>query len=214
MSVDEQRRQMVDRQLKVRGVTDPNVLRAFLSVPRHKFVPAEYVRQAYEDHPIPIGEDQTISQPYIVALMVSQAQLQGHERVLEVGTGSGYQAAILAQLALEVYTVERLPRLLRQAADRLAELGYTNVHLSAGNGSLGWPEHAPYDAILVAAAAPDVPSSLVAQLAEGGRMILPTGPPEAQMLIKVEKRQGELFRTQIAGCMFVPLIGREGWREG
>lgn len=206
MNTEDLRRQMVERQLRARDITSPAVLRAFQTVPRHKFVPPEYVRQAYEDHPIPIGEDQTISQPYIVALMVSQAQLQGHERVLEVGTGSGYQAAILAQLALEVYSIERLPGLLRQAADRLAALGYTNVHLSAGNGTLGWPEHAPYDAILVAAGTPEVPQPLLEQLAEGGRLIIPVGAADAQMLVKIERHQDEFRQTQVAGCVFVPLV--------
>jgi protein-L-isoaspartate(D-aspartate) O-methyltransferase len=149
----------------------------------------------------------------MVALMTSQLRLQGHERILEIGTGSGYQTAILAELALEVFSVERLPELLHAVRRRLEALGYLNVHLSAANGSLGWPEHAPYDAILVSAAAPDVPAPLLEQLAEPGRMIVPVGEPEGQMLHLVEKRSGTVFQTAIASCVFVPLIGKHGWPE-
>ena len=211
MSFDADRAAMVERQLRARGITEPAVLAAFRNVPRHEFVPPDFASQAYADHPIPIGEDQTISQPYIVALMVSQLGLQGHERVLEIGTGSGYQTAILSQLALEVYSVERLPGLLRQAEQRLSRLGYTNIHLSPGNGTLGWTEHAPYETIVVAAAAPDVPQALLEQLIDGGRMVLPVGASDGQVLIKVEKRSGQVRQTQIAGCLFVPLIGEQGW---
>ncbi len=213
MSFEAERAAMVERQLHARGITEPAVLAAFRSVPRHEFVPADFARQAYADHPIPIGEEQTISQPYIVALMVSQLGLQGHERVLEIGTGSGYQTAILSQLALEVYSVERLSGLLRQAEDRLGRLGYTNIHLSPGNGTLGWIEHAPYEAIIVSAAAPDVPPALLDQLADGGRMVLPVGASDGQVLVKVEKRPGQIRQTQIGGCLFVPLIGEQGWPQ-
>jgi protein-L-isoaspartate(D-aspartate) O-methyltransferase len=206
------RARMVEEQLRSRGIADERVLAAFARVPRHAFVPAEFARDAYADHPIPIGGGQTISQPYIVALMVSSLALHGHERVLEVGTGSGYQAAILSHLALEVYSVERLPDLLALAAQRLAALGSANVHLSAGNGSLGWPEFAPYEGIVVSAGAPDVPPPLVAQLAEGGRLVLPVGPQDSQTLTCLRRQGGSLIRRELAGCMFVPLLGRHGWR--
>lgn len=211
MSVDEQRARMVDEQLKERGLNDERLLAAFRKVPRHLFVPQELQHDAYADRPLPIGGGQTISQPYMVGLMTNGLRLQGHERVLEIGAGSGYQAAILAELALEVYSVERLPELLTSAADRLEALGYRNVRLAPGNGSLGWPECAPYDAILVTAAAPDIPPPLLEQLADPGRMVLPVGPHDAQTLIEVEKRRGAVRRKAVAGCVFVPLLGQHGW---
>ena len=211
MSFDEERVRMVAEQLRARGMTDERVLAAFRKVPRHLFVPQEFRREAYTDHPLPIGDGQTISQPYIVALMAQSLRLKGHERVLEIGTGSGYQTAILAELALEVFSVERLPALLVQARERLDALGYLNLRWSAGNGSLGWPEHAPYDAILVSAAAPDVPQPLVDQLGDGGRMVLPIGPPQAQTLVSVEQHHGTVVRRDVASCVFVPLIGEHGW---
>ena len=208
-----ERARMVEEQIKARGLTDPRLLAAFRNVPRHRFVPVELQQEAYQDHPLPIPSGQTISQPYMVALMTSQLRLQGHERVLEIGTGSGYQTAILATLGLEVFSVERLPELLQTVRQRLEALGYLNVHLSAGNGSLGWPEHAPFDAILVSAAAPDVPAPLVKQLAEPGRMVVPVGAPDGQMLQEVEKRDGMVFQRAIASCVFVPLLGKHGWPE-
>ena len=207
----EQRLRMVEEQLKARGIADARLLAAFRKVPRHLFVPPALQRDAYADHPLPVGGGQTISQPYIAALMTGCLGLQGHERVLEVGTGSGYQTAILAELALEVFSVERLPELLSAAVERLNGLGYLNVHVTTGNGSLGWPEHAPYDAILVTAAAPDIPKPLVDQLADPGRLVLPIGPQGSQMLIQVEKRHGAIRRTEIASCVFVPLLGEHGW---
>ena len=211
MTFDEQRERMVRDQLLARGITDERLLAAFRKVPRHRFVPPEFEAQAYTDHPLPIGAGQTISQPYMVALMTGRLGLQGHERVLEIGAGSGYQAAILAELTLEVFSVERVPDLLRAAAERLSALGCLNVHFTAGNGSLGWPQHAPYDAILVTAAAPDVPEPLLAQLADGGTMVLPIGPQEGQMLVEVRKRHGIVTQREVAGCVFVPLVGRHGW---
>ncbi|MBI2104610.1 MAG: protein-L-isoaspartate(D-aspartate) O-methyltransferase [Candidatus Omnitrophica bacterium] len=211
MSFEEQREQMVLEQLLARGLTDERLLAAFRKVPRHRFVPPELEAQAYTDHPLPIGAGQTISQPYMVALMTSRLVLQGHERVLEIGAGSGYQAAILAELALEVFSVERIPELLRAAAERLGALGYLNVHFTAGNGSLGWAAHAPYDAIVVTAAAPEIPEPLLAQLADGGTMVLPIGPPEGQMLVEARKRHGTVTQREIASCVFVPLLGRYGW---
>ncbi len=211
MSFDEERERMVERQLKARGLADPRLLAAFRKVPRHAFVPAELQRDAYADHPLPIGSGQTISQPYMTALMISLLRLQGHERVLEIGSGSGYQTAILAELALEVYSVERLPELLSGVKRKVEALGYLNVHLTPGNGSMGWPEHAPYDAILVSAAAPELPRPLVEQLNDPGRMAVPIGPVSGQMLTEVEKRQGSLRQTGVAGCVFVPLLGEHGW---
>ena len=211
MTFERQRELMIQEQLKTRGITDERLLAAFRKIPRHLFVPQELQPQAYTDHPLPIGSGQTISQPYIVALMTSRLRLQGHERVLEIGSGSGYQTAILAELALEVFSVERLPELLSGVAERMTALGYLNVHLTTGNGSLGWPEHAPYDAIVVTAAAPDVPESLLSQLADRGRLVLPIGPQEAQMLVEVEKRHGIIHRKELTSCVFVPLVGRHGW---
>ncbi|MBI4341804.1 MAG: protein-L-isoaspartate(D-aspartate) O-methyltransferase [Candidatus Omnitrophica bacterium] len=211
MAFEPLRARMVDEQLRRRGLTDPRLLAAFRKVPRHLFVPEELREEAYADHPLPIGGGQTISQPYIAALMTSQLNLQGHERVLEVGTGSGYQAAILAELALEVFSVERIPDLLLTAQERLTALGYLNVHLATSNGSLGWPEHAPYDAILVTAAAPNVPQPLLDQLADRGRMVIPIGPPAHQMLHRIHKQDQRLRREAIASCVFVPLVGAHGW---
>ena len=208
---EEARQRMVDTQLRLRGITDERVLAAFAKVPRHHFVPADFRAEAYADHPLPIGGGQTISQPFIVALMLQALRLQGHERVLEIGSGSGYQTALLAELALEVFSIERLPELLRDVRERLRALGTANVHLTAGNGSLGWPEHAPYEGILVSASAPEVPEPLVAMLAEGGRLVLPIGPQEGQMLVEITKRGGRLLQRELAGCVFVPLIGRHGW---
>ncbi len=211
MTFDEQRAEMVERQLKARGLADERLVAAFRKVPRHLFVPAEFRREAYADHPLPIESGQTISQPYIVALMTDCLRLRGHERALEIGAGTGYQTAILGEMALEVFSVERLPELMQTVARRLEELGYLNVQLSVGNGTLGWPEHAPYDAILVGAAAPGIPDPLIAQLAEGGRMVLPVGPQHAQMLTLIEKRHGALHQKELASCAFVPLIGQYGW---
>ena len=208
---DERREQMVQEQLRARGIADERVLAAFRKVPRHLFVPEEVRAQAYTDHPLPIGSGQTISQPYIVALMTSHLRLHGHERVLEIGAGSGYQTAILAELALEVFSIERLPDLLLGVNERLSTLGYLNVHLSAGNGSLGWPEHAPYDAMVVTAGAPDIPPPLLAQLADRGRMIIPVGSPETQTLMEVEKHRHTILRREITSCVFVPLLGEHGW---
>ena len=209
----QQRARMVEEQLKARGLVEERLVAAFGKVPRHLFVPEELRSDAYADHPLPIGASQTISQPYIVALMISRLRLQGHERVLEIGTGSGYQTAILAELALEVFSVERLEQLLFPARARLEELGYFNVHLRTSNGSLGWAEHAPYDAVLVSAAAPKIPTPLLEQLADHGRMVLPIGPQQGQMLVEVEKRAGIIHQQDIASCVFVPLLGQYGWQE-
>lgn len=209
---EDARRRMVQEQLEARGISDTRVLQAFLAVPRHEFVAKDLQSEAYADHPLPIGGGQTISQPYMAALMVQLLRLHGHERVLEVGTGSGYQLAILSQLALEVYSIDRLPELAEQALRRLEHLGYLNVHVTVGNGSMGWPDYAPYEGMLVAAGAPDIPPPLVRQLADGGRLVIPLGSQQAQTLTLVEKRRDALHQQAITRCVFVPLLGEYGWR--
>ncbi len=203
---------MVERQIVARGVRDPRVIQAMLKVPRHLFVPEPYRSEAYQDHPLPIGYGQTISQPYMVAAMTELLELTGDEKVLEIGTGSGYQAAILAELAREVYTVERIPELLEQAKQVIESLGYTNVHFKLADGTLGWPEHAPFDRIIVTAAAPDIPQPLIDQLKPGGIMVIPVGSRYLQTLTKVIKKpNGKLQVKELFGCAFVPLIGEFGY---
>jgi protein-L-isoaspartate(D-aspartate) O-methyltransferase len=209
--LERERKEMVRRQIQGRRIQDELVLEAMRTVPRHRFVPA-YVRgSAYRDAPLPIGEGQTISQPYVVAFMTAALQLSGGEKVLEIGTGSGYQAAVLALIAGEVISVERLPRLAEEARRTLAELGYDNVRVVVGDGTQGWPEEAPYDAIMVTAASPEVPAPLLQQLADGGRLVAPVGPRHTQQLVRV-RREGEEFRREdLLGVAFVPLIGEHGW---
>ncbi len=209
----EQRRSMVDEQIRERGVASPRVLEALLAVPRHLFVPEEYLAGAYTDQPLPIGEGQTISQPFMVAAMTEALELTGAERVLEVGTGSGYQAAVLSLLAGEIYTVESHASLALAARRRLARLGYTNIHVHTGDGTLGLPEAAPFDAIVVTAAAPRVPPPLAEQLAEGGRLVIPVGQSDQQELLQVRKTAGQTTSRVLHYCRFVPLVGRYGWRH-
>lgn len=204
------RHRMVRDQIAARGIVDERLLAAFRRVPRHLFVDAGLWGDAYEDHPLPIGEGQTISQPYIVALMTSLLELAGDERVLEVGTGCGYQAAILAELTREVHTIEYLPGLASQAEATLTRLGYGAVHVHTGDGSLGWPSAAPFDAVLVAAAAPQVPPPLLVQLADGGRLVLPVGGRGLQHLEVWEKSGQTLHRQVIIPVVFVPLRGAFG----
>lgn len=207
------RQAMVCRQLQRRGITDPRVLQAMRTIPRHLFVPAEQRHDAYSDHPLPIGEGQTISQPYMVALMTQSLALQGHERILEVGTGSGYQAAVLSRLVAAVYSLEYFPTLAAHASAILQQLGYDNVQVIVADGGLGLPRYAPYGGIIVTAAAPHLPPSLLAQLAEGGRLVIPVGMQEQQTLLTVTK-QGETYtETRITPCRFVPLLGAEGFYE-
>ena len=207
------RQEMVRLQIQARGISDERVLAAMRAVPRHRFVPGHVLGAAYRDAPLPIGQGQTISQPYIVAYMTDRLGLVGSERVLEIGTGSGYQAAILSFLAREVITVERLPVLSREAKALFDELGYDNVHVKVGDGTLGWPEDAPYDAIVVTAAAPQVPAPLQWQLADGGCLLAPVGPRWSQQLVRV-RREGESFQTEtLLGVAFVPLIGEHGWQN-
>ncbi len=215
MSVLHERARMVQLQLARRGISDARVLEAFREVPREAFLPENLVEFAYEDAPLPIAGGQTISQPYIVALTVEALGLRGPERVLEIGTGSGYAAAVLGRLAQEVYTVERLEPLAEEARARLARLGYDNIHVMCGDGTLGWPEHAPFDAIAVAAGGPEVPRALMAQLAPGGRLVIPVGPDESsQVLVRVIREDETRFRQEpITEVRFVPLIGEQGWPE-
>jgi len=200
------REKMVETQIKARGVKDPRVLSALLKVERHLFVPEEYLNSAYSDQPLPIGEGQTISQPYIVALMTELLELKGDEKVLEIGTGSGYQAAILAELAKEVYTIEIIDSLASMANNRLLELGYRNVKVKSGDGYLGWPEAAPFDAIIVTAAPDHIPQPLIDQLKEGGRMVVPVGT-YTQELRKIVKRFGKVETIDVVPVIFVPMTG-------
>ncbi len=207
----ETRERMVETQLRSRGICDERVLNAFLNVPRHLFVPHDMRGEAYSDYPLPIGEAQTISQPWIVAFMLQELKLTGGERVLDVGAGSGYQVALLAEMGCDVYAIERVPLLMEKARAVVESLGYSGVHYYIGDGTLGWPEYAPYDRIVVGAAAPSTPPSLIAQLADGGCMVLPVGSTSGQELIRVEKLGGKAHETPLCGCVFVRLIGKEGW---
>jgi protein-L-isoaspartate(D-aspartate) O-methyltransferase len=209
-SAKQLRARMVEEQLRARGVGDERVLAAMGKVPREAFVSADDAKNAYGDFPLPIGEGQTISQPYIVASMVEALEVRFEDRVLEVGTGTGYQAAILGELAQEVWTVERHAELADRAREILQRLGYANIHVVTGDGSLGLAEHAPYDKILVAAAAPRVPETLVAQLADGGRLVVPVGSRAEQQVLVVRKGE-ETVVTPREGCRFVPLVGEQGW---
>jgi protein-L-isoaspartate(D-aspartate) O-methyltransferase len=209
-----QRTRMVDRHLRRRGIVDRRVLRAFERVPREVFVPPDAFEQAYADMPLAIGLGQTISQPYVVAITVEALGLSGHERVLEIGTGSGYAAAILGEIVREVDTVERLEQLAWTAAERLAWLGYHNVHVHHADGSLGWPPGAPYEAICVAAGAPSPPPALLDQLAIGGRLVLPSGGPDSQRLVRILRRGERSFiQEDLGDVRFVPLVGAQGWPE-
>jgi protein-L-isoaspartate(D-aspartate) O-methyltransferase len=208
------RARMVETQLRARGITDPRVLDAMSRVPRHVFVPEAYRGEAYNDHPLPIGEGQTISQPYIVALMLEVLELSPNDRVLEVGTGSGYVTALLAELTAQVFSIERHAVLADRARDRLAELGYANVHIFAGDGSLGLPAYAPFNAILISAAAPDLPRALLAQLAEAGRMIVPVGAFDSQQLHLVRLQNGHPVISLREPVRFVPLVPGEPKNSG
>jgi protein-L-isoaspartate(D-aspartate) O-methyltransferase len=210
---EKEREHMVKSQLARRGIKDKRVLEAMRQVPRHLFIPESMRNLAYCDGPLPIGHGQTISQPYIVALMTEILELAGQETVLEVGTGSGYQAAILSRLARQVYSVERHVVLAQQAENILAQLGYDNIVVRVGNGTLGWPEHSPYEAIIVTAAAPDVPRPLTDQLADEGRLVAPVGSQWSQVLVKVRRQGDQLIRERLTAVAFVPLVGQYGWEE-
>jgi protein-L-isoaspartate(D-aspartate) O-methyltransferase len=203
---------MVKEQMERRGIADVRVLEAMRKVPRHLFVDPVLAGRAYEDAPLPIGEGQTISQPYMVAVMTAALALQGGERVLEIGTGSGYQAAVLAELAGQVYSIERIPALADRAQETLRRLGYDNVTIRVGDGSLGWPEAAPFAAIVVTAGAPRVPPPLVEQLQVGGRLLIPVGSPQAQTLRRVVRKEDGVEQEELVGCIFVRLVGEHGWQ--
>jgi protein-L-isoaspartate(D-aspartate) O-methyltransferase len=207
------RNRMVESQLISRGIKDARVLETMQKLPRHRFVEEALVSQAYNDHPLPIGEKQTISQPYMVALMTEALELQGHERVLEIGTGSGYQTAILAELAEKIYSIERLRALSSRAQRLLDDLGYFNVVLRVGDGTVGLKEEAPFDAIMVTAGSPNVPQPLVDQLAMGGRLVVPVGDRYTQALMKIVRVKEGISKTDLGGCRFVNLLGTHGWQE-
>jgi protein-L-isoaspartate(D-aspartate) O-methyltransferase len=208
------RNQMVNSQLMIRGIADRRVLAAMRKVPRHQFVPSHLWDQAYNDYPLPIGEDQTISQPYIVALMTEMLEPHDSDKVLEIGTGSGYQAAILAELVAQVFTIDRIGPLTTRAQEVLAALGYRNIRTRVGDGTLGWPEECPFNGIIVTAAAPQVPRPLTEQLALGGRLVIPVGDRYSQTLTLVRQTKDGLKYEYHGGCRFVPLIGKYGWQEG
>ena len=203
------RRRMVERQISRRGIHDPLVIEAMRTVPRERFVSEDARHEAYDDRPLPIGEGQTISQPYVVALMIQALGVKPADRVLEVGAGSGYAAAVLGRIAREVYAMERHPSLAEEASRRLGELGYANVHVASGDGTLGWPEHAPFDAILVSAGGADVPQPLLAQLAEGGRLVIPVGDPrrDQELVRLVKEPDGSVQQSSLGRVQFVPLVG-------
>jgi len=208
-----QREDMVRRQIEARGITDKNVLAAMLAVPRHRFVSEALRDQAYGDYPLPIGEQQTISQPYIVAEMTQALALGPNDRVLEIGTGSGYQAAVLAKIVYRVYTIERIRSLFMQARRLFDELRCFNIVTRYGDGTKGWEEEAPFDAIIVTAGAPDVPETLIDQLCDGGRLVLPVGNQHSQDLIKITRDRLGIHKMNLGGCRFVKLVGEHGWQE-
>jgi protein-L-isoaspartate(D-aspartate) O-methyltransferase len=208
-----ERRLMIETQIRKRGVSSPRVLEAMASVRRHEFTPLKFRNEAYADKPLPIGEGQTISQPYMVAAMTEALDLTGSERVLEIGTGSGYQAAVLSQLVSQVLTVESHTSLALAAQERLTNLGYENVHVHNGDGSAGFPDAAPYDAILVTAGAPEIPQAFASQLREGGRLVIPVGDRDDQELVRAQMENGRLKSRVLFNCKFVLLLGRYGWNR-
>jgi protein-L-isoaspartate(D-aspartate) O-methyltransferase len=213
MDYEKLRKLMVEEQLIPRGIKDKAVLDAMLKVPRHVFVPWRLKHAAYDDRPLPIGEEQTISQPYMVAVMTELLELNSNSKVLEIGTGSGYQTAVIAEIAKEVYTVERIEKLSDKAKDILIKLGYKNIHFKVGDGTLGWEEFAPYNGILVTAAAPYVPETFKEQLSDNGKIVIPVGEKFTQKLLVVRKKGSTFFTEEKFFCAFVPLIGKEGWKE-
>lgn len=204
---------MVESQLIPRGIRDARVLDAMRKVPRHLFVDEPIQYKAYDDTPLPAGEEQTISQPYMVAIMTELLELKGSERVLEIGTGSGYQAAILAELSGHVYSIERIESLSKKAEEVIRTLGYSNIYFRVSDGTLGWPEEAPFDRIIITAGAPELPEPLIKQLSEGGILLAPVGDRSSQQLIKGKNKKGELIKELHTPCVFVPLLGRYGWME-
>ena len=213
MNFDRARARMVEDQLVGRGISDPRVLAAMAKVERHRFVEEALQDRAYEDRPLPIGERQTISQPFMVGLMTQALELRGDERVLEVGTGCGYQTAVLAELAANVFSIERISKLASEARRLLDRLSYANVAIRVGDGSLGWAEEVPFDAILVTAGTPQIPRPLVGQLRDGGRLVFPIGEEELQTLVRIRKEETGLREEYFGDCRFVKLVGRYGWEN-
>lgn len=213
MDLQKLRDMMIDSQLLPRGIRDTRLIDAMRRVPRHLFMDESLWYKAYDDMALPVGEGQTISQPYMVAVMTELLGLSGSEKTLEIGTGSGYQAAILAELSSEVYSIERIKSLSEKAGKTLESLGYVNIHLKVGDGTLGWPEAAPFDRILITAGAPEIPQTLIEQLSEGGTIIAPVGDRFSQQLMKVTKQKGRLSKEYQTPCVFVPLVGKFGWKE-
>lgn len=213
MDFKETRELMVRTQLLPRGIKDVRVLEAMRRVPRHLFVDSSTQHSAYDDMALPIGQGQTISQPYMVAVMTELLELHGDERVLEIGTGSGYQAAVLSELSKEVYTIERIASLAEEAGERFLALSYDNIHIKVGDGSLGWPEEAAYDRIIITAASPKIPEPLLEQLSIGGILVIPVGSRFSQQLLKIKKNEYGLSEEYHTPCVFVPLIGEYGWKR-
>ena len=213
LKYERMREEMVKKQIETRGITDPRVIAAMLKVPRHLFVSDALGDQSYGDFPLPIGEQQTISQPYIVAEMTQSLNLNEEDRVLEIGTGSGYQAAVLAEIAFRVYTIERIHSLYSKARTLFDRLHKHNIVMKYSDGSLGWESESPFDAIIVTAGSPDIPKTLVSQLALGGRMVIPVGNQHSQDLIKLYRDEKGIHKTNLGGCRFVRLVGEHGWRE-
>ncbi len=213
MKFDRLRQDMVEKQIEARGIRDANVLAAMRKVPRHQFVSEALMDQAYNDFPLPIGEQQTISQPYIVAEMTQALQLGPDDRVLEIGTGSGYQAAILSQIAFRVYTIERIHSLYLKARKLFDQMGYHNIVMRYSDGTTGWRDESPFDAIIVTAGAPEIPEVLVNQLAMGGRLVIPVGNQYVQELIRLVRNEKGVQQTNLGGCRFVKLVGEHGWSE-
>ncbi len=213
MNFDIARKRMVETQIVGRGIKDRRVIDAILKVPRHAFVEEAMSAQAYSDSPLPIGEKQTISQPYMVALMTEALQLTGKEKVLEIGAGSGYQTAILAEIAKKVFSIERILSLTMRTRVLLLELGYSNIEIKFSDGTQGWPAESPFDAIIVTAGAPDIPQPLIDQLAIGGRLVVPVGDDSFQDLIRATKLEEGIRKEDLGGCRFVKLIGKYGWNE-
>ena len=213
MAYEEERRLMVEQQLRARGIKDERLLAAMERVPRHRFVAEHLQESAYDDCALSTGEGQTISQPYMVAVMTELLELKGDERVLEIGTGSGYQSALLSLLAGEIFTIERIPSLAARARKTLEELGYENVYINVSDGTLGLPEHAPYDGIIVTAGAPEMPRHYIDQLKPNGRLVIPVGSRYSQVLYQVKKTPEGIEKKVSTACIFVPLIGKDGWTE-
>jgi len=208
-----ERERMVKEQIIGRGIKDNKVLEAMKRVPRHLFIDKIYQHQAYNDYPLPVAYGQTISQPYMVAVMTELLELKANEKVLEIGTGSGYQTAILALLCSKVYTIERIGSFTQRARNILEDLGFRNISFMVGDGSIGWAEFAPYDGIMVTAGAPEIPNSLIEQLAENGRLVIPVGTEYWQILNLVKKHKGRIYRKELFECTFVPLLGKQGWQK-